>query len=70
MLAGCVVFYGKFVDANFKKEWGVAEKKYKAMSPIPTQYGNIGMSNYQVKLNPILEKTKNILLAKGYKITR
>jgi len=70
MLAGCVMFYGGMIDANFKKEWNTAEKKYKAMSPVSTKYGNVGMSNYKRHLKPILEKTKKTLLANGYKVTR
>ena len=70
MLAGCVMFYGAVVDANFKKEWDSAEKKYTAMSPVLTNYGTINMSNYKGKLGNILAKTRTKLLAKGYKISR
>jgi len=70
MLAGCVMFYGGMIDANFKKEWDTAEKKYNAMSPVLTKYGTVDMSNYKRRLKPILEKTKKTLLAKGYKVTR
>jgi len=68
-IAGCIIWYGKFIDANFKKEWDTADRKYRALIPIDLKYSTINLQNYKDHLNNPLQTAMKNLKENNFKST-